>query len=121
MIRRKFEKKEKTVEKAPKIQRLVTPLTLQRKRARKAVKTAAVEKSKAAASAYARLSAAPAGAEGGAAPAISKRRSSRAAARSGRVGWRIAVSRLVPPKSVWEPRYGLAKPIMCAHVARARR
>ena len=57
VIRRKFEKKEKTVEKAPKIQRLVTPLTLQRKRARKAAKTAAVEKSKAAASAYARLKA----------------------------------------------------------------
>merc|ERR1712205_294476 len=55
VIRRKFEKKEKTVEKAPKIQRLVTPLTLQRKRARKAIKVAKIAKSKGEAQAYVKL------------------------------------------------------------------
>jgi len=38
VIRRKIVKGDKTTEKAPKIQRLVTPLTLQRKRRRKALK-----------------------------------------------------------------------------------
>ncbi len=41
VIRRTFEKKGKTVTKAPKIQRLVTPVTLQRKRHRKALKVTA--------------------------------------------------------------------------------
>ena len=55
VIARKFEKKEKTVTKSPKIQRLITPLALQRKRARKAVKTLAVEKGKREAAEYSRL------------------------------------------------------------------
>uniref|UniRef100_A0A6U3NWB1 40S ribosomal protein S6 n=1 Tax=Ditylum brightwellii TaxID=49249 RepID=A0A6U3NWB1_9STRA len=45
-------KKGKTVRKAPKIQRLVTPLTLQRKRARKAAKMNSVLRNKEEAAAY---------------------------------------------------------------------
>merc|ERR1711924_442917 len=43
---RKFEKKGKTVYKSPKIQRLVTPLTLQRKRRQMALKRKARAKAK---------------------------------------------------------------------------
>eukprot|EP01084_Bolivina_argentea_P186802 321892_1 len=56
VITRKFEnKKGKEVTKRPKIQRLVTPLTLQRKRHRAALQKAQVEKSKAEAAEYQRL------------------------------------------------------------------
>jgi small subunit ribosomal protein S6e len=55
VIRRQVEKNGKTFTKAPKIQRLVTPLTLQRKRKLKAVKKLALEKSKEEASKYAQL------------------------------------------------------------------
>mmetsp|Transcript_4209 Transcript_4209/g.12393 ORF Transcript_4209/g.12393 Transcript_4209/m.12393 type:complete len:242 (+) Transcript_4209:114-839(+) len=56
VIARKFTtKKGKEVTKAPKIQRLVTPLVLQRKRDRKRVKMAQVEKAKADAVEYNRL------------------------------------------------------------------
>jgi small subunit ribosomal protein S6e len=48
-------KKGKTVRKAPKIQRLVTPLTLQRKRARKAEKMNSVLRNKEEAAAYKKL------------------------------------------------------------------
>jgi ribosomal protein S6E (S10) len=48
-------KKGKTVRKAPKIQRLVTPLTLQRKRARKAEKMSSVLRNKEEAAAYKKL------------------------------------------------------------------
>lgn len=53
--RRKFTVGEKTHSKAPKIQRLVTPQTLQRKRARKAEKVARVTRSKAEAAEYHKL------------------------------------------------------------------
>lgn len=53
--RRKFTVGEKTHSKAPKIQRLVTPQTLQRKRARKAEKTARITRSKAEAAEYHKL------------------------------------------------------------------
>ena len=53
--RRKFTVGEKTHSKAPKIQRLVTPQTLQRKRHRKAVKAAKIEKAKAEAADYHKL------------------------------------------------------------------
>lgn len=56
VIHRTFtNKKGKTVRKAPKIQRLVTPLTLQRKRARKAEKLNSVLRSKEEAAAYKKL------------------------------------------------------------------
>jgi small subunit ribosomal protein S6e len=56
VIRRKFtNKKGKEVQKAPKIQRLVTPLTLQRKRARKAEKMNSVLRNKEEAAAYKKL------------------------------------------------------------------
>jgi small subunit ribosomal protein S6e len=45
-------KKGKTIRKAPKIQCLVTPLVLQRKRARKAIKLASVLRNKEDAAAY---------------------------------------------------------------------
>jgi small subunit ribosomal protein S6e len=48
-------KKGKTVRKSPKIQRLVTPLTLQRKRARKAEKLSSVLRNKDEAAAYKKL------------------------------------------------------------------
>jgi small subunit ribosomal protein S6e len=56
VIHRKFtSKKGKEVRKAPKIQRLVTPLTLQRKRARKAEKMNSVLRNKEEAAAYKKL------------------------------------------------------------------
>jgi len=56
VIRRAFtSKKGKTRNKAPKIQRLVTPLTLQRKRARKAEKMNSVLRNKEEAAAYKKL------------------------------------------------------------------
>lgn len=58
VIRRELEKKDKKDKprtKAPKIQRLVTPAMLQRKRARKAVKRAATIKTKAEQAEYAKL------------------------------------------------------------------
>ncbi|CAM9579086.1 unnamed protein product, partial [Choristocarpus tenellus] len=54
-IARKFEKKGKTVTKRPNIQRLVTPIRLQRKRAIAASKRASMAKSKRDASEYASL------------------------------------------------------------------
>ena len=50
-----FEKKGKTVSKRPKIQRLVTPVTIRRKRVRAAAAVAALQKSKADAAAYTAL------------------------------------------------------------------
>ena len=55
VITRTFEKKGKTVTKRPKIQRLVTPITLSRKRSRVASQVAALAKSKAEAAAYTAL------------------------------------------------------------------
>lgn len=55
VIARKFEKKGKTVVKRPKIQRLVTPVTLHRKAERIAAHKKAMEKSKAEAAAYSAL------------------------------------------------------------------
>mmetsp|Transcript_4825 Transcript_4825/g.6632 ORF Transcript_4825/g.6632 Transcript_4825/m.6632 type:complete len:243 (+) Transcript_4825:115-843(+) len=55
VIARQFEKKGKTVRKAPKIQRLVTPVVLQRKRRRMALKKAAQAKSKVDAAEYQKL------------------------------------------------------------------
>ena len=49
VVKRTFEKKGKQVTKSPKIQRLVTPLTVQRKRARKAALKASIVKAKEAA------------------------------------------------------------------------
>jgi len=54
-IARSFEKKGKTVVKRAKIQRLVTPVTLRRKRVRQTEKVAALQKSKADAAEYAAL------------------------------------------------------------------
>lgn len=54
VIARKFEKNGKTVTKRPNIQRLVTPIRLQRKRARAAARKAAQAKSQRDASEYAR-------------------------------------------------------------------
>lgn len=54
VIARKFEKNGKTVTKRPHIQRLITPIRLQRKRARAASKKAAQAKSQRDASEYAR-------------------------------------------------------------------
>jgi small subunit ribosomal protein S6e len=55
VIARSFEKKGKTVTKRPKIQRLVTPVTLRRKRTRAAEALAGLMKSKADAAAYTAL------------------------------------------------------------------
>lgn len=55
MIARSFEKNGKTVVKRAKIQRLVTPVTLARKRRRQAAKIAGLEKSKADKAAYTAL------------------------------------------------------------------
>jgi len=79
VVCRKFEnKKGKTVSKSPKIQRLITPVMLQRKRARKAVKVAAVEKARTEAAAYSQLKALRMSEQKEARrSAISKRRSSR--------------------------------------------
>ena len=55
VVKRTFEKKGKQVTKSPKIQRLITPLMLQRKRARAASVKAGVEASKVAAGEYAKL------------------------------------------------------------------
>jgi len=80
VIARKFEKKGKTVVKRPKIQRLVTPVTLQRKRRRQAEKIASLEKSKKDAAEYSRLVAQRAKEQKEARRSeISKRRSSRKA------------------------------------------
>ena len=54
-IARSFEKKGKTVVKRAKIQRLITPVTLRRKRVRQTEKVAALQKSKANAAEYAAL------------------------------------------------------------------
>lgn len=54
VIARKFEKKGKTVTKRPHIQRLITPIRLQRKRARAAARKACQAKSQRDASEYAR-------------------------------------------------------------------
>lgn len=54
VIARKFEKKGKTVTKRPHIQRLITPIRLQRKRARAAAKKVSQAKSQRDASEYAR-------------------------------------------------------------------
>ena len=79
VISRKFEnKKGKTVTKSPKIQRLITPLMLQRKRARKAAKMESVKRSKVEAAAYKKLLAQRLAEQKEARrSAISKRRSSR--------------------------------------------
>jgi small subunit ribosomal protein S6e len=80
VIRRDFEKKGKKVSKAPKIQRLVTPLTLQHKRQRAASKKAALDKSKAAKAEYESLFAQRLKeAKSRRASSIAKRRSSRRA------------------------------------------
>ena len=55
VIARKFDKKGKTVTKRPKIQRLVTPVTLHRKKERAAKSLQHLEKSKADAAAYTAL------------------------------------------------------------------
>ena len=54
VIARKFEKKGKTVTKRPHIQRLITPIRLQRKRARAAAKKISYAKAQRDASEYAR-------------------------------------------------------------------
>lgn len=54
VIARKFEKKGKTVTKRPNIQRLITPIRIQRKRARAAAKKTCQAKSQRDASEYAR-------------------------------------------------------------------
>lgn len=79
VIKRTFtNKKGKEVSKSPKIQRLVTPLALQRKRALKAEKKASIEKSKAELAAYAKLKAQRSKEQKEARrSALSKRRSSR--------------------------------------------
>lgn len=55
VIARTFEKKGKTTTKKPKIQRLVTPVTLRRKRVRQAEKVAALQKTKANAAEFAAM------------------------------------------------------------------
>lgn len=55
VVTRTFEKKGKTVSKRPKIQRLVTPVTIRRKRVRAAAAVASLQKSKADAAAYTAL------------------------------------------------------------------
>jgi len=56
VIKREFtNKKGRTVVKSPKVQRLITPLTLQRKRARKAAKLSSVLRNKEDAAAYKKL------------------------------------------------------------------
>jgi len=56
VVARKFEnKKGKSITKAPKIQRLITPICLQRKRHRKALKKAAIDKAKTEAVEYNRI------------------------------------------------------------------
>jgi small subunit ribosomal protein S6e len=55
VVRRTFEKNGKTVTKSPKIQRLVTPITLQRNRRRTALKLAQREKSRQQAAEYSKL------------------------------------------------------------------
>jgi len=79
VVKRTFtNKKGKEVSKSPKIQRLVTPLTLQRKRALKVAKKSGVENSKKAAAVYAQLKAQRSKEQKEARrSAISKRRSSR--------------------------------------------
>ncbi|GMI31460.1 hypothetical protein TrRE_jg4613 [Triparma retinervis] len=79
VIAREFEnKKGKKVRKAPKIQRLITPLMLQRKRARKADKMASVKNTKVEAAEYKKLMAQRLAEQKEARrSAISKRRSSR--------------------------------------------
>jgi small subunit ribosomal protein S6e len=75
-------KKGVTVRKAPKIQRLVTPLTLQRKRARKAEKMTSIRRSKEDAEAYKKVVAQRQAEQREARRSmISKRRSSRKSAR----------------------------------------
>lgn len=83
VIHRKFtSKKGKEVRKAPKIQRLVTPLTLQRKRARKAEKMNSVLRNKEEAAAYKKLVAQRLAEQREARRSlISKRRSSRKSAK----------------------------------------
>lgn len=85
VIRRKFtNKKGKEVHKAPKIQRLVTPLTLQRKRRRRAEKINSVLRNKEEAAAYKKLVAQRLAEKREARRSqISKRRSSRKSAKLG--------------------------------------
>jgi len=79
VIRRKFEKKGKTVEKAPKIQRLITPLMLKHARAIRSQKKTAIEKATREAAEYSRLRAQRLQEQKETRrSAISKRRSSRA-------------------------------------------
>ena len=78
VVKRTFDKKGKQVTKSPKIQRLITPLTLQRKRALKSNMLKGIEQSKAAAAAYAQLKAQRSKEQKEARrSALSKRRSSR--------------------------------------------
>lgn len=78
VVQRKFEKNGKEVKKSPKIQRLITPIMLQRKRARGAEKKAAIEKAKREAAEYSKLKALRIQEQKEARrSAISKRRSSR--------------------------------------------
>jgi ribosomal protein S6E (S10) len=79
VVRRKFQNKAgKDVSKSPKIQRLITPLMLQRKRAYKASLKAGAEKAKAASAEYAKLKTSRKQEQKEARrSAISKRRSSR--------------------------------------------
>merc|ERR1712146_762431 len=83
VIHRNFtSKKGKTIRKSPKIQRLVTPLTLQRKRARKAEKMNSVLRNKEEAAAYKKLVAQRLAEQREARRSlISKRRSSRKSAK----------------------------------------
>lgn len=83
VIRREFTNKAgKTVHKAPKIQRLVTPLTLQRKRARKSALKSQLEKSRQEAQEYKKLIAQRTAEKKEARRSlISKRRSSRKSAK----------------------------------------
>eukprot|EP00620_Florenciella_sp_RCC1587_P021293 CAMPEP_0182565812 /NCGR_PEP_ID=MMETSP1324-20130603/7443_1 /TAXON_ID=236786 /ORGANISM="Florenciella sp., Strain RCC1587" /LENGTH=322 /DNA_ID=CAMNT_0024779525 /DNA_START=104 /DNA_END=1073 /DNA_ORIENTATION=+ len=82
VVCRKFEKNGKEVSKSPKIQRLVTPIMVQRKRARKAAKTTAVAKAQAELAEYKQLMAKRIAEQKEARrSAISKRRSSRKASK----------------------------------------
>jgi small subunit ribosomal protein S6e len=78
VVSREFEKNGKTVKKSPKIQRLITPLTLQRKRARAADRKKAIDKAKREAAEYSKLKALRVQeAKEARRSALSKRRSSR--------------------------------------------
>ena len=117
VIRRKFEKKEKTVEKAPKIQRLVTPLTLQRKRARKDGED---RRGREVQGGRVRLcapqGAAPAGAEGGAALRhLRRRKPRREEAAESRVACRRHAHREAPKPGPSRPALRVRPPRARAH------